>query len=172
MLASFIIIVHLLVSVGLILIILLQTGKGAGMGAAFGGASQTLFGSTGRATFLTKITVAAAIIFTLTSLTLSFAWTEKTGVTGDLAPGAGGITPPVGPETPAPPGASSNIPGGPSETPGPSSAAGADTPAPDDGLPDLGPGAPGPGEETPGKTAPPSPSPGNETPGPESPEAP
>ncbi|MFO8057108.1 MAG: preprotein translocase subunit SecG [bacterium] len=63
---------HVGVCLALIIIILLQAGKGAGMGAAFGGSSQTVFGSTGRATFLTKVTIAAAVIFGLTSLGLSF----------------------------------------------------------------------------------------------------
>jgi preprotein translocase subunit SecG len=55
------------------MIVLLQTGKGADMGAAFGGgSSQTLFGSTGASTFLSKATTAAAIVFMLTSLTLAY----------------------------------------------------------------------------------------------------
>ena len=61
---TILIIVHVLVCVALILIVLLQTGKGADMGAAFGGGgSQTLFGSTGASTFLSKATTGAAIIF-------------------------------------------------------------------------------------------------------------
>jgi preprotein translocase subunit SecG len=63
---------HVLVCVGLILIVLLQKGKGASMGAAFGGSSQTIFGSTGATSFLHKLTTAIAIIFMLTSLGLSF----------------------------------------------------------------------------------------------------
>lgn len=55
----------------LILVVLLQSGKGANMGAAFGGSSQTVFGSRGPAGFMSKVTTAAAIIFMLTSLTLS-----------------------------------------------------------------------------------------------------
>ncbi len=62
------------------MIVLLQTGKGADMGAAFGGgSSQTLFGSTGASTFLTKATTAAAIIFMLTSLGLAYMSGNKTG---------------------------------------------------------------------------------------------
>jgi preprotein translocase subunit SecG len=68
-----IIILHVVVSIALILIVLLQTGKGADMGAAFGGGgSQTLFGSTGASTFLSKATTGAAIIFMLTSLALAY----------------------------------------------------------------------------------------------------
>ncbi len=64
---------HVIVCIALIMIVLLQTGKGADMGAAFGGgASQTLFGSTGSSTFLGKMTTVAAIIFMLTSLGLAY----------------------------------------------------------------------------------------------------
>ena len=62
---------HILVCAALILIVLLQAGKGASMGAAFGGASQTIFGSPGAAGFLTKITTAAAILFMVTSIFLT-----------------------------------------------------------------------------------------------------
>ncbi len=72
------IIIHVLVCVALIMIVLLQTGKGADMGAAFGGGgSQTLFGSTGASTFLSKATTAAAIIFMLTSLGLAYLSTHR-----------------------------------------------------------------------------------------------
>ncbi len=67
-----IILVHVSVSLALILIVLLQKGKGADVGAAFGGSSQAIFGSRGAATFLHKITAAMAIIFMLTSLGLAF----------------------------------------------------------------------------------------------------
>ena len=69
----FLIIIHSIVCIALILIVLLQSGKGADMGAAFGGgASQTLFGSTGASTFLGKLTTVAAVIFMLTSLSLAY----------------------------------------------------------------------------------------------------
>lgn len=69
----FFIILHVIVCIALIMIVLLQTGKGADMGAAFGGgASQTLFGSTGASTFLSKATTAVAIVFMLTSLVLAY----------------------------------------------------------------------------------------------------
>ena len=70
---TLIIILHIVVSVTLILIILLQTGKGADIGAVFGGgSSQTLFGSSGPTSFLSKMTAAAAVIFMLTSLFLAY----------------------------------------------------------------------------------------------------
>ena len=69
----FLIIMHVIVCIALILIVLLQTGKGADMGAAFGGgSSQTLFGSTGGSTFLGKLTTVAAIVFMITSLGLAY----------------------------------------------------------------------------------------------------
>jgi len=66
------ILVHLSVCVSLILIVLLQRGKGADMGAAFGGSSQTVFGSAGATPFLHKVTTIIAILFMLSSLGLSF----------------------------------------------------------------------------------------------------
>jgi preprotein translocase subunit SecG len=66
-----IVLIHLAVCIALILIVLLQRGKGAGMGAVFGGSSQTVFGSAGAAPFLTKVTAGAAIVFMLTSLGLA-----------------------------------------------------------------------------------------------------
>jgi preprotein translocase subunit SecG len=67
-----VIILHVVVCLALISIVLLQHGKGAGIGAAFGGSSQTVFGSTGAAPFLAKLTAVAAILFMLTSLGLTF----------------------------------------------------------------------------------------------------
>jgi preprotein translocase subunit SecG len=64
-------ILHLVVCLFLIFIILIQSSKGAEMGAAFGGSNQTLFGSRGAATFLSKMTTVAAIVFMLTSLSLA-----------------------------------------------------------------------------------------------------
>ena len=70
---TLIVILHVIVSVALILVILLQTGKGSDIGAVFGGgSSQTLFGSTGPTSFLSKLTAGAAIVFMLTSLFLAY----------------------------------------------------------------------------------------------------
>ena len=64
---------HVLVCLLMIMIILLQTGKGAEMGAAFGGGySQTLFGSSGPVGFLNKLTTVVAVLFMATSLYLAF----------------------------------------------------------------------------------------------------
>ncbi len=70
---GFLITIHIIVSVALIVIVLLQAGKGADMGATFGtGASQSLFGAGGGSTFLGKMTGTAAVIFMLTSLSLAY----------------------------------------------------------------------------------------------------
>lgn len=74
---------HVIVCIALILIVLLQRGKGAEMGAALGGgSSQTLFGSRGATTFLGKLTTTAAIIFMLTSLALAYMSTKRVGGSG------------------------------------------------------------------------------------------
>ena len=76
----FLLILHVLVCIFLICIVLLQSGKGAEMGAAFGGSSQTLFGSRGAATFLNKLTTVAAVLFMVTSLLLTMATTKGSSV--------------------------------------------------------------------------------------------
>ena len=73
MLSILITIVHVLVSLFLILVVLAQTGKGQDLASAFGGTgSQTAFGARGTATLLSKITAGAAILFMVTSLSLSY----------------------------------------------------------------------------------------------------
>ena len=70
---------HVIVSIALIAIVLLQSGKGAEMGASFGASgSQSVFGAGGGNTFMSKLTTGAAIIFMLTSLTLAY----RSGHTG------------------------------------------------------------------------------------------
>lgn len=70
---SIIVVIHLLVSVALIGLILIQRGKGADIGAAFGsGASQTVFGSSGSASFLSRTTAILATVFFVTSLSLAY----------------------------------------------------------------------------------------------------
>ena len=68
------VIVHVTVCLALILVVLLQVGKGQSIGAAFGGAgsSQTFFGSRGPATFLSRLTTVSAAVFMLTSLDLAY----------------------------------------------------------------------------------------------------
>ena len=76
----FLIVIHIIVCIALILIVLLQTGKGSDMGAAFGGgSSHTVFGSSGASTFLSKATTVAAVVFMITSLGLAYKSGHKTG---------------------------------------------------------------------------------------------
>jgi len=69
---TLVVVVHVIVAVAIVGLVLLQQGKGADAGAAFGsGASQTVFGSGGSGNFLTRSTSIAATIFFITSLTLA-----------------------------------------------------------------------------------------------------
>jgi preprotein translocase subunit SecG len=69
---TLIVVVHVIAAISIIALVLLQQGKGADAGAAFGsGASQTVFGSSGSGNFLTRSTTIAAVIFFVTSLTLA-----------------------------------------------------------------------------------------------------
>lgn len=72
----FLTVIHIVVCLFLIAVVLLQSGKGAEMGAAFGGSSQTLFGSRGASSFLSKMTTVAAVVFMVTSLTLAVVTTR------------------------------------------------------------------------------------------------
>jgi preprotein translocase subunit SecG len=98
---------HVIVCVAMIMIVLLQTGKGADMGAAFGGgSSQTLFGSTGASTFLSKATTGAAVVFMLTSLSLAYFYghqSQSTSIVTETAvPAPATQTIPAEAETAAP----------------------------------------------------------------------
>jgi preprotein translocase subunit SecG len=134
--------VHLVVCFFVIVIVLLQHGKGADMGATFGGGSQTLFGAAGADTLLTKVTTGLAIVFMATSVTLAahkYELMGSRGATGRIfqdlpaqndaapAPQAGGSAPveavpgaptPVAPAAPAEGGSNAVAPtqsGGPAE---------------------------------------------------------
>ncbi len=118
--------IHVLVCVFLILVILLQAGKGGGMGSAFGGAgSQTVFGGRGAQTFLGKVTSISAAIFMLTSLTLAYHSSRSQSVVERAAsvprqPAPGPLAPPPGtppPGTP-PPGTPQSVPLAPLPAPG------------------------------------------------------
>jgi len=65
-------VVHVIACLFLIGVVLLQQGKGADMGAVFGGSSSTIFGSSGAGNFLTRLTTIMAVVFMLTSLTLTY----------------------------------------------------------------------------------------------------
>lgn len=98
-----IIVIDVLAAIGLVALVLLQQGKGADMGAAFGsGASQSLFGSRGTANFLTRTTAVLAVVFFFANLALAYLATTP--------PSAQGVTitappapPPAAPEVPAAP---------------------------------------------------------------------
>ena len=77
---TLLIVVHVIVCLFLVGIVLLQHGKGADIGASFGGSSQSLFGTEGPLPLLNKITTASAIIFMLTSVTLAYI-SSRTGST-------------------------------------------------------------------------------------------
>jgi preprotein translocase subunit SecG len=80
-----ILIVHILLALGLIALILMQHGKGADAGAAFGaGASGSVFGARGANSFLYKLTASLAFGFFLTSLTLAYLATNDDGVNNQL----------------------------------------------------------------------------------------
>ena len=112
---TLIVILHVIVSVALILVILLQTGKGSDIGAVFGGgSSQTLFGSTGPTSFLSKLTAGAAIVFMLTSLFLAY-FSGTGGTRSIMKSGAAPVqSMPAPPATiPAPPAAVPAMPAAP-----------------------------------------------------------
>ena len=101
-------IVHIVACIVLILVILLQAGKGASMGAAFGGSSQTVFGSSGPTSFLGKLTTGIAVLFMFTSMGLSYAAVHKGKTVMDAAPRPAAETKaPLPQPVPAQPGAPS-----------------------------------------------------------------
>jgi len=104
----FLTILHVVVCFFLIAVVLLQSGKGAEMGASFGSSgSQSVFGAGGGTTFLSKMTTGAAVIFMLTSLTLAYISGQPSSssiMSGKSAPAAADKAPaqPAQPATPAP----------------------------------------------------------------------
>ncbi|NLC70671.1 MAG: preprotein translocase subunit SecG [Desulfuromonadaceae bacterium] len=110
---TFLIIVHVLVCLALIGIVLIQGGKGAEMGAAFGaGASNTVFGASGGKSFIGRMTTIVAVIFMLTSLGLTYFYrmpgsasimpSEVTTKQETAAPDAQTKAPEATPQAPAP----------------------------------------------------------------------
>jgi preprotein translocase subunit SecG len=82
-------IIHILACLFLIAVVLLQSGKGAEIGAAFGGSSQTLFGSRGSASFLSKMTTVVAVVFMVTSLSLAVVTSKGSSVLKKIPAGEG-----------------------------------------------------------------------------------
>lgn len=102
---TFVTIIHVLLSVFMIFIILLQPGKDAGMGSALGGgAASSAFGGRGAVTFLSKVTGACAALFFITSLGLSFVGLRTSVVGSGPAPKPAASAPaqpaPAAPEAP------------------------------------------------------------------------
>ena len=106
---SLVLAVHILVGIGVIVLVLLQHGKGADMGAAFGsGASGSLFGATGSANFLSRATGVLAAIFFATSLGLAYMANGRTAPASSVMDSAGAVPAvPAGDAVPAAAGAGS-----------------------------------------------------------------
>jgi preprotein translocase subunit SecG len=110
-LENLLLVVHLLVAAAVCGLVLLQHGKGADMGAAFGsGSSGSLFGAAGSANFLSRSTAVLAAVFFVSSLGLTYLGTQhapkdvmQQGVMGDVPPAKAGDVP-VAPVAPAPSG--------------------------------------------------------------------
>lgn len=131
-------IVHVLVCIGMLPVILLQSGKGGGVSAVFGGGSSgTVFGSRGASNFLTRMTAGCAVVFMLTSFGLSLLASRQRSVVADI-PELPGQTAPAAlgsedqPEQALPPGENAATPSPTEPTPAEGSGA-ADAPA--DGSP-------------------------------------
>jgi preprotein translocase subunit SecG len=95
---TFLLVLHFMVCFVLIVVVLLQRGKGADLGAALGGGgSNTLFGGRGAGNFLTRLTTASAIIFMVTSLSLAYFTSQQADVRlfedSDLSEETGGESP-------------------------------------------------------------------------------
>jgi preprotein translocase subunit SecG len=104
--------IHIIVCVTMVIVVLLQQGKGADIGAVFGGSSSTVFGASGAGSFLTKVTWGCAVVFFSTSIFLAYTSTQR--VTGSIferrsvfsshtvPPGKGSSLPGAHPAAPAP----------------------------------------------------------------------
>ena len=83
-LETLVVVVHVVIAVALVGLVLIQQGKGADAGAAFGGgASQTVFGSQGSGSFLTRLTTSLAIVFFVTSFSLAIFAKQRAEVAGE-----------------------------------------------------------------------------------------
>jgi preprotein translocase subunit SecG len=83
----FLVVLHVMVCLVLVVVVLLQHGKGADIGAVFGGgASTTVFGSRGAGNFLTRLTTGSALLFMVTSLSLSYLANRRESLFDEEAP--------------------------------------------------------------------------------------
>ncbi len=106
-------IVHIISAIALVLIVLLQTGRGSEIGAAFGsGASQTLFGSSGSSGFMTRMTTVVVVLFMLTSLVLAIMYSKSRSVPQTMPQSA-----PIEQKLPTPPPAAPAAPQTPAPAP-------------------------------------------------------
>lgn len=82
---TLVVVVHVVIAVALVGLVLIQQGKGADAGAAFGGggASQTVFGSQGSGSFLTRVTSILALVFFITSFSLAIFAKQRAEVAGE-----------------------------------------------------------------------------------------
>ena len=92
--------IHIVVCVTMVIVILLQQGKGADVGAVFGGSSSTVFGASGAGNFLTKVTWVCALLFFSTSIFLAYSSTRR--ATGSIFNGRAFPSAPA-PVKPVPP---------------------------------------------------------------------
>ncbi|HET9489175.1 MAG TPA: preprotein translocase subunit SecG [Methylomirabilota bacterium] len=101
------VVIHIIACFGIVGIVLLQAGKGADIGSAFGGAgTQAVFGSMGTPTILGKITAAVAVVFVITSFTLAMLGGGRSGsVVREPAPPPATTAPPTPGSTPSSPAA-------------------------------------------------------------------
>jgi len=93
-------VLHIVACIFLIVVVLLQTGKGADIGAVFGGSSQTIFGSSGASNLLTKLTTWTAAVFMATSLFLT--WQSSHHLTVSIADQVPAEPPPLAAPAPEP----------------------------------------------------------------------
>lgn len=85
---TIVLVIHVFLAIGVIGLVLIQHGKGADAGAAFGsGASATVFGSRGSGSFLTRMTTLFALLFFVTSMTLFFLASQRSSTLGSVTDG-------------------------------------------------------------------------------------
>jgi preprotein translocase subunit SecG len=133
-LTTLLVVVQVVSAIGIIVLVLLQHGKGADMGAAFGsGASGSLFGATGSANFLSRSTAVVATVFFVATLGLAYTGTAVKRPAGD----SGGVMGTIPQGAPAAPAAPKDVPSPASQIPGSAPAS-----APPAAAPSATPGSP------------------------------
>jgi len=116
--ATALLIIHVLISFAIIGLILIQHGKGADAGAAFGsGASGTVFGARGSSSFLSRATAILATLFFITSLSLAYFVHQDTGPASVLEQTEQAVTEPPVIDTPSAPAAAVNTQNSPEDVP-------------------------------------------------------